>query len=65
MPLLLSIVIWRYLLLSSHEEEQNSKQNQNYGKALGTSSWDQDYIKNRKQDATNRLKQISESFIKP
>jgi hypothetical protein len=46
-------------LLSSHKEEQNSKQDQDYGKALGTSPWDQDYIKNGKQDATNRLKQIS------
>jgi hypothetical protein len=65
MSLLFSIVIWRYLLLSSHKEEQNSKQDQDYGKALGTSSWDQDYIKNSKQDATNRLKQISKGLIKP
>jgi hypothetical protein len=51
-------------LLSSHKEEQYSKQNQNYGKALSTTSWDQDYIKNRKQDATNSLQQISKSLIK-
>jgi hypothetical protein len=51
-------------LLSGHEEEQNSKQNQNYGKALGTPSWDEKYIKNCKQDATNPLKQIFESLIK-
>jgi hypothetical protein len=58
------MVFWRYLLLSGHKKEQNSKQNQNYGKALGTSSWDQENIKNCKQDATNPLKQIFESLIK-
>lgn len=56
MPLSLSIVFWRYPLLSSHKEEQNSKQDQNCGKALSTSSRDQHNIKNCKQDAANPLK---------